>query len=62
MKAVKVVRVDLATGECSPLPYGDAGQDYVMHALMREGWEFQSSQISADGAFALLTFTHDSDD
>lgn len=60
--AVRVVRVDLATGECSPISCGEAGQEYVMSVLRADGWEFHSSQITANGAYALLTFTRDGND
>jgi hypothetical protein len=61
--AVKVVRVDLATGECTPgFTDGYTDQDNAMYTMQREGWTCQGSQITANGAYSLLTFTRDGND
>lgn len=58
--AVHVVRVDLATGECSPgFVDGYTDQENAMEQMQRDGWTCVGTQITANGAFALLTFTRD---
>lgn len=59
--AVKVVRIDLETGACSPMPAGYDTDASARWLLASHDWTAVGTQVTPDGRFAVVTFTRDPD-